>query len=307
MDIVITGGTGSLGSYLTKRWGKEGHRITVISRDPHRQAELSKEVDADFVLTDICNYGELVRAFNNKDILIHAAALKQVDVGEYHPIEFSRVNISGTATVAQAWYDTHKTKKGRALFISSDKAVAALNTYGATKKVGEGIFRKFGYSVVRYGNVVESRGSFYYIWKKLIDNHSDITVRDPEPTRFFLTFEDAFDIISEALALMRTSSFSDGGIFVPNYLTAFSMWDAANTVSSWYKVGVVHKPLLPYEKVHEILVSPGEYPKSTGTKLSVLIPGWEESDNISAFCSRTASRIDASVVLRAIGFSPQEE
>ncbi len=294
MRILITGGTGSLGSVLTKEWTGRGHEITVLSRNPHKQAALAKELPntTRFILTDICNYSDVSRACEEQDWCIHTAALKQVDVGEYHPTEYARVNVQGTITVVNAWRDTHKdnnTKK--MLFIGSDKGCHSLNTYGACKKIGEAVFRKYGGSVVRYGNIVSSRGSFYQLWKINADKHGIIQVRTPEPTRFLLTFKDAVDIIEDAMRLVEGG---DEGIYVPHNLKAFSLHEVARWFAKHYNCEVEYEPLLPYEKKNERLVAEGEIPVPVSPILSKIVPGWGQ--DISKFQSNRATQITAEKV-----------
>ena len=293
MKILITGGTGSLGSVLVKEWTEQSHELTVLSRNPHKQAALAKEFpNVRFILSDICNYSEVWRACVEQEWCIHTAALKQVDVGEYHPTEFSRVNIQGTITVAQAWNATHSDEYAKKmLFISSDKGCAPLNTYGATKKVGEAVFRKYGGSVVRYGNVVESAGSFYKIWRINADKHGIIQVRTPEPTRFLLTFKDAVVIIEDAVRLIEAG---DEGIYVPHNLKAFSLHEVARWFAEKYNCEIEYEELLPYEKISERLVAEGEIPVQVSSILSKIVPGWGK--DISKFQSNRATQITAAKV-----------
>lgn len=289
MKILITGGTGSLGSELAEKWYNRGDEITILSRDPHKQAALAEKLPgAVFILSDICNYSEVKRACEKQDILIHAAAIKQVDIGEYHPVEFARVNVAGTAVVANAWHETHKENEGKALLISSDKACCALNAYGASKKLSESIFRKFDYSVIRYGNVVDTKGSFLKKWEK----SETITVRTPEPTRFFLILKDAIALIEDALKIEHD------GIFVPHSLKAFSVWDVAKVFDDDTKF----ESLLPYEKQHEVLLADGEDWEKRTDLLSEIIPGWniDESHKKELFYSGYAPKMSGIEVWRAV-------
>lgn len=301
--ILITGGTGSLGSVLTKKWATEGHQVTVVSRNPHRQAALSKEVpNATFILSDICNQSEMERACREQDILIHAAALKQVDVGEYHPVEYARVNIQGTITIASAWTATHPRNDGYVLGIGSDKGVSSLNAYGASKKLLESIFRKYKFSILRYGNVLGSRGSALQMWKIALAEHQPLLVRTPFPTRFLLTLNEAVALIEDALRLMETSEFKhEGGIFVPYNLVAFSIKELADYIAKQHGRGVVFESLLPYEKVHESLVADGEGPRQVSDKLCMIVPSWDEPERLmDQFRSNTAPRIGPEEVLRRV-------
>ncbi len=294
MRILITGGTGSLGSVLVKEWTEQGHEITVLSRNPHKQAKLASEYpNVRFVLSDICNYPDVRRACEGQDWCIHTAALKQVDVGEYHPTEYARVNIQGTITVVEAWSVEHKGHPSakHMLFASTDKSVAPLNCYGMTKGVATAVFRKYNGSVVRYGNVCSSAGSFYQIWKINADKHGIIQVRTPEPTRFLLTFKDAVAIIEDAMRLVEGG---DEGIYVPHNLKAFSLHEVAKWFAKKYDCAIEFQSLLPYEKQHERLVAEGEIPVPVSPILSKIVPGWGK--DISKFQSNRATQITANKV-----------
>ncbi len=299
MRILITGGTGSLGSYLARKWYAEGHIITILSRDPHKQEALDKELpNAVFCLSDITNKSKVERACIGQDIVIHAAALKQVNWGGYHPSEFTRVNVEGSIAVAEGWFNTHKRINfpGKALLISSDKAVQALNAYGSSKKMAEAVFRRSDYSVVRYGNVVESNGAFLKYWKKAIANNEFIILRQPEPTRFFLTLKDAMGLITDALRLIDDHN----GIFVPHSLKAFSIWDVAKAVD-YDKVK--YEPLLPYEKKDEILVADGECAVQVSPLLAEIRPGWDYDPGCRLYYhSDSAFRMTGKQVLDTIGW-----
>lgn len=300
--ILITGGTGSLGTALVKRWYGQ-HELTVLSRDPHRQEAMEKQFPGmRFILADICNAGEVRRACIGQDVLVHAAALKQVSTGEFHPTEFARVNVQGTITVAEAWAQTYHewgnnfgdfapSLPRKALFISSDKACQSLNCYGSTKKQGEAVFRKYDYSAIRYGNVCESAGSFLHKWKAAITEGKPVKVREPEPTRFLLKMEDAIALIEDALNLIEQNG---NGIFVPHSLKAFSVWQAAAAL----KVPVEYEPLLPYEKRHEQLVAEGEIPVRESELLSRIKPGW--SGDWLGFRSDKVARMTGQEVLEAL-------
>jgi FlaA1/EpsC-like NDP-sugar epimerase len=292
--ILITGGTGSLGSALVKKWYAEGHLLTIISKDPHRQHRMtSLYPDIHYVLADICNEREVLRACEGQDVLVSAAALKDVATGEYHPSEFIRVNVIGSETVAYCWHQTHKDGQGKALLVSSDKAVSALNLYGVTKAASTSVFRKYDYSVIRYGNVVESNGSFLNKWKQAIAAGKPIKVREPEPTRFLLRMDDAIALIEDALDLIERNG---NGIFVPHGLKAFSVWQAAAAL----KVPVEYEPLLPYEKRNEQLVAEGEIPVQESELLSRIKPGW--SEEWLRFRSDNVTRMTGREILEALGW-----
>jgi UDP-N-acetylglucosamine 4,6-dehydratase len=293
--ILITGGTGSLGTALVRRW-YDKHYLTVLSRDPHKQTRLTAEFPkVRFVLADICNAGEVYKACEGQDILVHCAALKDVGTGEYYPSEFIRVNVTGSQTVAEAWRETHKARPNKALLISTDKACASINLYGKTKATAESVFRKYDYSVVRYGNVMGSNGSFLPLWRDAITQGKPIKVRTPEPTRFFLKMDDAIALIEDALDLIEHSG--ENGIFVPHNLKAFSIADVARALN--HPVEMVS--LLPYEKQHESLVAEGEDVVMETELLARIRPGWNQ--NWRLFKSDVAQRMTGEEVLEVLGWN----
>ena len=302
MHILITGGTGSLGSALVSRWS-ESHDITVLSRNPHNQATLKRIApNVAFVLSDICDKGEIKGACEGQDWLIHTAALKQVDVGEFHPSEFFRVNTFGSKVVSEAWAETHTKENRMALLISSDKAVSSLNCYGSSKHLATALFRRKGFSVIRYGNVVDSRGSFLEIWKKQIEEEKPIMVREPEPTRFFLTLNDAVDLVEDALIQMAGMP-DDGAIFVPYGLRAFSILEVAQYIAKEYGCDIEYESLLPYEKAHEILIANGEGAISLSSLLAIVTPKWESSAYTSGeYASDKVERMKPEEVLEAVSW-----
>ena len=286
--ILVVGGTGSLGSRLTQFYSARGIDVKVFSRDPHRQTYLKEKVpSAEFVLGDICDYDSIARATEGCDIIIHAAALKHVGLGENNVGEFVRVNVIGSLNVANACLGAGvKTS----LFISSDKAVLPVNLYGKTKSIGEDIFVSSGYSVLRYGNVVDSRNSFLDVWKRALLAGEKIAVRFPEPTRFFLTIDDAIKLVDSALANADLSDVA-GGIFVPANLRSFSILDVVRYLGIDNKF-IKEESLLPGEKQHEILVSEHEQGKQLNNILSVVWKGFNGLLDKSLYCSKTSPRVD---------------
>ena len=288
--ILITGGTGSLGAALVRRWNKE-HEITILSRNPHRQLELAEKFglsSGSFVLGDICDYETVRRACVGQDILIHAAALKTVGQGEDNPEEYLRVNTWGTQVVARAWRDTYGVSDlvamrpapmlpRKALYINSDKAVAPVNLYGISKAAGEKVFLSHGFSSIRYGNVVASEGSFVHKWREQLERGEAITVRRPEPTRFFVGMEQVVDLVEEALRLMiEPYGLSDEGIkgvFMPRSLKAFSVWDVAKAMIKGDEFKCIYKNLRMGEKQHEVLLAEDEGWVEVGMMMGVVKSG----------------------------------
>lgn len=300
-SVLITGGTGTLGTALTEAFISKGYDVSVVSRNPHRQSQFKQRFpDVELYLADICDYDVMLRACTGKDIVVHAAALKRVDIGESEITEFARVNINGTKTVADA---CSAAGVERALFISSDKAVSALNFYGVTKAAGERIWLDhhhansnlaMRFSAVRYGNVMGSNGSVLRIWRERLAKQLPIIVRSPSTTRFFMRVQDAVQMIFDALLYM------DGGeIFVPSTTPAFSLHDVALCVaprSEW-----CIEPLGPREKQHELLVAPGEYHEVVSDKLCKIIPDVAGEFGIPDWaCSRTARQLDGKTVIEML-------
>ena len=311
MNVLITGGTGSLGTVLTHDFLQRGHHVTVLSRDPHKQDRLQKEVtDKQYLgkltmrLGDVANLMSVIEACKGQQIVIHTAALKRVERGETDTTEYTRVNITGTQNVAMACI-TQSVRQG--LFISSDKAVEPLNFYGETKAVGEKIWLNHDnditfMSVLRYGNVVNSEGSVWHIWKNAVTKRQTLQLRTPEPARFALTINQAVELIRDALYVMWRANHG-GQTFIPYNLPAFSVWELAYLLqpdSSQY----IYEPLITGEKQHEMLLAKNEHAKPTANNqlLWQLCSNNEEpkTDYRQQFCSATARRITAAEVTAMI-------
>ena len=198
-SILITGGTGSLGKALTKeiinRYPKI-KRLIIFSRDELKQFEMSQKLSEEkypclrYFLGDIRDFNRLKRALENVDYVIHAAALKQVPAAEYNPTEFIKTNIVGTQNLIEACLDSNVIK---AIGLSTDKASAPVNLYGATKLCSDKLFiaanrykgnRELTFSIVRYGNVMGSRGSVIPFFKNQANEKGVLTITDPRMTRF---------------------------------------------------------------------------------------------------------------------------
>ncbi len=259
--VFITGASGSLGKALVMNLlATTQATIVCYSRDPHKQNQLLELAKNSprlrMVIGDVRDKDRLYWNMRGSTDVIHTAALKYVDAGEYSPTEYTKTNIDGTTNVAEA---ALKTGIERCLFISTDKCVAAINLYGRTKAVAERIWIRdnvFGrgktrFSVVRYGNVFDSAGGVMEYWqdKKYGD---EITVRTPNPTRFICFLSWGVQWVRDVLDNIR-----GGEIFVPADLKAISMVSLAEEIAGWQYVSML--PLLPGEKQHEILIAPEEY------------------------------------------------
>jgi len=261
--ILITGGTGSLGKALTKQILKsEVNTIRIYSRDELKQSEMQADYDDSrlrFLIGDVRDKNRLYRALEDIDIVIHAAALKQVPVVEYNPFEAVKTNVYGTQNLIEACLDRGvKT----ALAVGTDKAVAPFNTYGTTKLLMERLFisanyykgnRDINFVCVRYGNVMGSRGSIVPTLINQIQNGNKITITDPEMTRFSISMNEAVDLITRALEGIG------GEIFIPK-LNAYKTGVMKDAIMELLgaKNEVVRIPVRPGEKYHESLISKDE-------------------------------------------------
>jgi UDP-N-acetylglucosamine 4,6-dehydratase len=258
-SILITGGTGSLGKALVSRLLRETkvRRIAIFSRDELKQYELRQYFENNdrlrWFLGDVRDLPRLVRAFHGVDFVIHAAALKQVDTGEYNPMEFVKTNVLGSQNVIEAAIEA-RVKKVVAL--STDKASSPINLYGATKLTADKLFiaannysHAYGvtFSVVRYGNVMGSRGSVIPVFQELARNHQPLPLTDIKMTRFWISLEDAVEFVLESL-----DSMSGGELFVPR-IPSMRLLDLAKAISPQSEI--IEIGMRPGEKLHEEMIS----------------------------------------------------
>jgi FlaA1/EpsC-like NDP-sugar epimerase len=261
---MITGGTGSLGKALIKKIKKEhpDWKIVVFSRDEGKQA-LSFGNDPSIVriigdIRDLTKVDVSMR-LHKPNYVIHAAALKRVDDMEFHPDECVKTNVIGSQNVATAALANNVEK---CMLVSTDKACQPVNVYGSSKFIAERVFSNFDYNSdstifasVRYGNVIASRGSFIPNWIEKIKNGEEITITDPECTRFLFTLENAVDTV-------MTSMFSaiGGEVFVPG-LDSYTIPDvicALELITGVCNVETRIIGLRPGEKLHEDMMSETE-------------------------------------------------
>jgi len=298
MNILITGGTGSLGSELVKIFTAQGHAVTVLSRDPHKQARLLMEYpQVNAILGDVRDYARVLFAMQDQQKVVHAAALKHVSLGETNPEEYFSVNVEGTQNVARA-----ATACGvrQALLISTDKAPANSTLYGTTKKIAEGVWLDklnsgVEFCALRYGNVVNSNGSVWQVWQERVARGLPLAVREPEPTRFFMRKTEAVALVLNVLLHIQ-----NGGVFVPSNTPAFSLWDLARELqpeSQWLR-----ESLGPGEKQHEVLVAPTEHVEQVEEDLWCVNPKRAKAvhGTLPQFCSETAPRLSAQEVIRRL-------
>lgn len=259
-NIFVTGGAGSIGHAIAKRRKKDGWtgKMTVYSTDSHKHERMKREYpDINFVQGDIRNPDTLYNAMVGHDIVIHAAAVKIIPISEVYSMDTFDVNVNGSQCVcATALRAGIKIVLG----ISTDKACAPVNAYGATKMLMEKMFVEFAaqdydtkFLLTRYGNILESNGSVVEAWKKTVENGGRIKITDPEMTRFWLSPAQGVNVILECLEMCYS-----GLIFIPK-MPALSIGKLAE-----YVVGIEEAtraeiiPVRAGEKKHETLLTPEE-------------------------------------------------
>jgi len=265
-SVLITGGTGTFGSAMVRHLleNTKVAKVIVFSRDEYKQSQMAhrfkNEPRLNFFIGDIRNPDRLRRAFNRIDVVIHAAALKQVPALEYNPTEAIDTNIMGTKNVIDAALDRDVDK---VLVISSDKAVQPINLYGATKLCAErlavaanayrGQHGKTKISVVRYGNVIGSRGSLV----ELIENRRStgvLPLTDKRMTRFWIHIEEIMKIVTNILTVME-----GGEIFIPK-MESLLVEDVMREMAPECKIEIIG--IRPGEKLHEVLITEHEAPRA---------------------------------------------
>jgi len=258
-SVLITGGTGSLGKALVDYLLRETkvRRIAILSRDELKQHNLRIQFKNDerlrWFLGDVRDLERLKRAFHGVDFVIHAAALKQVDTGEYNPMEFIKTNVLGSQNVIDAAIDR---RVKRVVALSTDKASSPINLYGATKLTADKLFvaaNNYSYaygttfSVVRYGNVMGSRGSVIPFFKSLAEQGKPLPITDLRMTRFWISIEDAVKFVIDSLEIM-----TGGELYVPR-IPSMKIVDLANAVHPGAELEEIG--MRPGEKLHEEMIS----------------------------------------------------
>jgi UDP-N-acetylglucosamine 4,6-dehydratase len=256
-SILITGGTGSFGKKFIKTvlTRYKPRRVIVYSRDELKQFEMQQEFNSPamrYFIGDVRDSRRLVQAMRGVDLVVHAAALKQVPAAEYNPMECIKTNIHGAENVINAALENNIEK---VIALSTDKAANPINLYGATKLVSDKLFvaanniaggHQTRFAVVRYGNVVGSRGSVVPFFKKLIDEGAkELPITDPRMTRFWITLQDGVDLVFKSFERMY-----GGEIFVPKIPSA-RMTDLAASMAPNLPTKIIG--IRPGEKLHEIM------------------------------------------------------
>lgn len=259
--VLVTGGTGSFGKKFVEIMLNEYHpaKLIVFSRDELKQHEMRvhgfDHPSMRYFIGDVRDQQRLYRAMHGVDLVIHAAALKQVPACEYNPMEAIKTNILGSSNVIEAALEA---SVKRVMALSTDKAVNPINLYGATKLAAEKLFVQSNayaagtvtrFSCVRYGNVVGSRGSVIPIFLQQRQN-GKLTVTDPRMTRFWLTLEQGVRFVIRCVELMR-----GGEVFVPK-IPSTRIVDLARVIAPEAELDVIG--IRPGEKLHEVLISEDE-------------------------------------------------
>ena len=258
-SILITGGTGSFGKKYTEILLKKykPKRLVIYSRDELKQYEMAqvfKDKAMRFFIGDVRDYKRLRTAMNGIDYVIHAAAMKHVPIAEYNPMECIKTNIDGAQNVIDASLECGVSK---VIALSTDKACNPVNLYGATKLASDKLFvaannivgdKKTRFSVVRYGNVVGSRGSVVPLFKKLIEQgEKELPITHEKMTRFWITLEQGVNFVLKNFERMK-----GGEIFIPK-IPSMTMVDLAKALAP--DLGVKIIGIRPGEKMHEMMIS----------------------------------------------------
>lgn len=254
--LLVTGGTGSFGKKFIARILKEDiKKVIVFSRDELKQYEMAQEFRdprVRFFIGDVRDKDRLYRAFDGVDIVVHAAALKHVGACEYNPFEAVKTNINGAQNIIEASIDRNVK---RVIALSTDKACSPINLYGATKLASDKLFvaansyaggKDTRFSVVRYGNVVGSRGSVVPFFKKIRET-GEIPVTDERMTRFWITLEQGVQFVLDSLDRMQ-----GGEIFVPK-IPSMKVTDLAMAIAPECEIKIVG--IRPGEKLHEAMIT----------------------------------------------------
>lgn len=262
--VLITGGTGSFGQQIVKtileRYTPK--KVIIFSRDELKQYKMSQRYSPEeydcmrYFIGDVRDWRRLTEAFRGVDYVIHAAALKQVPTAEYNPFEAVKTNVLGAQNVIQMAIEKDVKK---VIALSTDKAANPINLYGATKLTSDKLFiagnlmsglHGTDFSVVRYGNVIGSRGSVVPFFLKLVKEKKPILITDPNMTRFSITLQYGIDFVLQCLEMME-----GGEIFVPK-LPSFKIMDLVKAIAPDSQTKIIG--IRPGEKLHEKMVPEDE-------------------------------------------------
>lgn len=255
-SVLITGGSGAFGTAFAKRLlaMNEPARIVIYSRGEHRQADMARDltpIDPErrlrFFIGDVRDRERLRRAMDGIQVVVHAAALKRIEVGQYNPLEVKKTNIDGATNVIEA---AHDAGVAQVVALSSDKAFEPVSPYGTSKAFAESLFLSANntrgwsgprFAVCRYGNVWASTGSVVPKWRDILRAANVVPVTDPDCTRFFMKMDEAVDLV------LRTIETMEGGEIVIPALPAYRIGDLAEAMDAEMDV----RGLPVFEKLHE--------------------------------------------------------
>lgn len=289
--IFLTGGTGSFGKAFVRRVvaSSTPRRLVIFSRDELKQFEMAQEFPESrypflrYFIGDVRDAGRLRRAIEGTDTVIHAAALKQVQAAEYNPFECIKTNVLGAQNLIEACLEANVK---RVVALSTDKAAAPINLYGATKLCSDKLFiaannirgvRETRFSVVRYGNVMGSRGSVIPFFMERRGRGS-LPITDPNMTRFNISLEDGVDMVLCALAKAQ-----GGEILVPK-IPSYRIGDVATAVDPHATHEIVG--IRPGEKIHEEMITASDSPNTVdlGDYYAILPPG--DPAAVARYCAQ---------------------
>lgn len=294
--ILVTGGTGSIGSSVVKRLLKENcdiirvlgsdenglHNLSVQLGESSNFFDSMKKNRVRYMYGDITDQDRMLTACEDIDIIIHAAAMKHVPVCEYNPFEANKVNVIGTQNMIKA---ALAQKIEKFILISTDKVVDPTTCLGATKLLAEKITlnsnlnkgkKKTIFSVVRFGNVIGTRGSVLPKFIYQLKNNQNITLTNKYSTRFFVTVKDSVQSIIDALGLMK-----GGEVFIPKTINAIKIADLATALSNHYstsKSKIKFTGLRSGEKMHEKIITENEYIKLKLVKNLFIIDNFDKQN-----------------------------
>jgi FlaA1/EpsC-like NDP-sugar epimerase len=254
--VLITGGAGSIGSEIAKTILKYPVKtVRILDINEHALFKLKRSINDDrlkFLLGDILDNNRVEMAMNYADIIINAAAIKNIEISEFNPIETINVNINGIINLIQT---SIRTKPKKFLNISTDKVADASTLYGTTKQLGERLTSWAGahiqsskFASVRLGNVMETRGNVFEIWKEEAENNIPLSITDPKMERYYFHVNEAVDFILDCIVKMK-----QGEIFIPK-MKSYKMIDLASKYSKKHKIIGLRQG----EKLNEILMTESE-------------------------------------------------
>ena len=296
---MITGGTGSFGTFFTNKLlenqnFKHLKKIIIYSRDELKQTEMAQKIDKKkldkvrFFIGDVRDRDRLNRATEDVDIVIHAAALKHVPIAENNPFEFIKTNVLGSQNIIEAALNSNVKK---VIALSTDKASSPINLYGATKLCSEKLFvsannikgnKKISFSVVRYGNVMGSRGSVIPFFLKQHSKKEKLSLTHKDMTRFNITLKEAIRLVTYSF-----SNCNDGEILVPK-IPSFKIIDliASITSNNDFKVTGIR----PGEKIHEELINSYEAKNTLELKNYYVILPTNNNKEINKYCKKNSAK-----------------